>query len=845
VLVPTDAISISRPSANQRTLDYTHITWNGGAGPLEIHPQFNPTTGQAMATQALSTRTGPATWSVVGNVPIVKPMTWDPPSDYRFPLTSFGLYSNTASGTVGTQLATSPKVDFCMTPDTFVKNVPDATPTGTPSPSNCTDPNGELGISVGWGDLYDHEDAGNNIDISNLPDGTYWLRAQADPGNYFIQSGPNQSVTDTQLRIQGTTVTVLQQVNPTPTRPAILLASPKVGASLTGPTLVQAAASDSVAITSFQFLVDGLPFGQPIAVAPYQTTISGLAPGTHVISAQAVDANGFVGTAPGVTVTVPVTVGSIVIDRTVNANANGHVDAPPVDTTAAGETLVALVGADASGPGQSVTVSGGGLSWTRVQRANTREGDSEIWTATVANATTGIGVSADSTQPGEDVSLTVLAVQNAVPGASASGGAASGAPSVSVTATAAGSMAVAVGNDFDHATSRTLGSGQALVSQWLAPTGDTYWSQYTTTPTTAAGQVITLNDTAPTADQWNFAALELRPTTPPASAASDQSVTHAVPAADVSPAFAVGLEQPTSGQSVTGTIDVTATTTDPEPMASVQFLLDGLPIGPAQTAAPYTVSWNTVTALPGRHTLAATATDVEGRTATSPAVAVSVANRSVCFVKDVDVSAHGSGAITSPGFRTGLPDELLLAMVAYDGPASGGQQTTVSGSGLTWQLVKRADSGHGVTEIWSATTRGSSSAFDVTATPALSGFDGFLHVVALQGADGLGATVASSGANGSPSVALTTTQPQSLVFAVGSADDGPSVSVGSNQVLDSSWSDAANARSFWAQNTSVQTGAGGSVVTVDDAVPSTGAWNLLAVEVVSTDTAAYAANDPD
>ena len=41
--------------------------------------------------------------------------------------------------------------------------------------------------------------AGNNIDISNLANGTYWLRAQADPNGYFAQGGPEQSVTDTEL----------------------------------------------------------------------------------------------------------------------------------------------------------------------------------------------------------------------------------------------------------------------------------------------------------------------------------------------------------------------------------------------------------------------------------------------------------------------------------------------------------------------------------------------------------------------------------------------------------------------------------------------------------------------
>jgi hypothetical protein len=67
-----------------------------------------------------------------------------------------------------------------------------------------------------------------------------------------------------------------------------------------------------------------------------------------------------------------------------------------------------------------------------------------------------------------------------------------------------------VGNDYDNATVRTLGSNQVMLSQYLdTKTGDTYWSQYTGAVTGAAGSTVTLNDTAPTGDQWNMAAVEV------------------------------------------------------------------------------------------------------------------------------------------------------------------------------------------------------------------------------------------------------------------------------------------------------------------------------------------------
>jgi hypothetical protein len=68
----------------------------------------------------------------------------------------------------------------------------------------------------------------------------------------------------------------------------------------------------------------------------------------------------------------------------------------------------------------------------------------------------------------------------------------------------------AVGNDWDNAVPRTLPGNWTMLDQWVnTGVGDTYWSQYTSIPTGAAGSVVTVNDTAPTSDRWNLVAVEL------------------------------------------------------------------------------------------------------------------------------------------------------------------------------------------------------------------------------------------------------------------------------------------------------------------------------------------------
>ena len=57
----------------------------------------------------------------------------------------------------------------------------------------------------------------------------------------------------------------------------------------------------------------------------------------------------------------------------------------------------------------------------------------------------------------------------------------------------------------------------------MAPAGDTFWVQYVTAPSAAAGVTATVSCTAPTNDRWNLAAVEILPaaiptgpdTTPP------------------------------------------------------------------------------------------------------------------------------------------------------------------------------------------------------------------------------------------------------------------------------------------------------------------------------------------
>jgi hypothetical protein len=88
----------------------------------------------------------------------------------------------------------------------------------------------------------------------------------------------------------------------------------------------------------------------------------------------------------------------------------------------------------------------------------------------------------------------------------------------------------------------------------------------------------------------------------------------------------VSITSPKSGDTVSGRINVTASASDSQGVAGVQFFLDNAPLGAEVTTAPYSVSWDTTTVSNGSHTLTAVARNTSGNRATSAPVTVTVSN---------------------------------------------------------------------------------------------------------------------------------------------------------------------------------------------------------------------------
>ncbi len=295
----------------------------------------------------------------------------------------------------------------------------------------------------------------------------------------------------------------------------------KVTPADTSAALTWTASSDNVGVTGYRILRNGVQAGTSATTA---FTDTGLTQGTsYTYTVVALDAakNESEPSSP-VTVTT-LSAPSLSLDKTVTTRQSSPAStivSPALTTSKPGELLLAFIGSDGPNAASSQTissVSGAGLTWTLRRRANGQAGTAEIWQAvapTVVSSKTITATRASGSYQGAITVAAFIGADTALNGAVNSGAAASGAPTVSLVTTRSGGWVWGVGEDWDKASARTIGPSQTLVDQFLSPSGDTFWTQRQTSPTPAAGTTVTINDTAPTADRWDLAIVEVLPASP-------------------------------------------------------------------------------------------------------------------------------------------------------------------------------------------------------------------------------------------------------------------------------------------------------------------------------------------
>lgn len=149
--------------------------------------------------------------------------------------------------------------------------------------------------------------------------------------------------------------------------PSVALTAPPNNATVSGASVpVAASASDTVAVTSVQFLLDGAPLGTPISNAPYALTwdTTSAPDGIHTLGAQARDAAGNMGFAAPVSVTVAngggaapiVLVGHTAVESNLDENPAGMAEAFQYNAIASGAVNQISVYLDGSSTATKVVI---------------------------------------------------------------------------------------------------------------------------------------------------------------------------------------------------------------------------------------------------------------------------------------------------------------------------------------------------------------------------------------------------------------------------------------------------------------------------------------------------------
>jgi hypothetical protein len=377
------------------------------------------------------------------------------------------------------------------------------------------------------------------------------------------------------------------------TPPSVSVTAPANGATVTGTTSVSANASDNVGVVGVQFLVDGTNVGGEDTTSPYSlswnsTTVPN---GSHTISARARDAAGNVATAAAVTVNVSNGTAGDTSPPSVSMTApsNGATVSSTITVSANATDNVGVVGVqfllDGANLGSEDSSSPFSVSWNTTSVSNGTHTLTARARDAAGNTTMASAITVDvNNQTSGDTTPPNISMTSPANGATVSG-------NVVVSANATDNVAV-TGVQF-----RLNGANLGL--EVLASPYSLLWNS----AGVPAGSHV-LSATA------RDAAGNTR-----TSATVTVMVQNAEAGTDTTPPN-VTITSPQNGSTVSGSVVFAADASDNVGVSSVQFLLNGSPVGTPLLAPPYTMTWNTNTAS-GTHVLSAIAKDAAGNTRTA------------------------------------------------------------------------------------------------------------------------------------------------------------------------------------------------------------------------------------
>ena len=199
--LPASNLSLVADTSGTSTLRFSTTSWNSGSGPLElVAGEVETGSGKQKVYQRVYLDDGTSFLNYAGS------FTYHPEHNHIH-FDDYALYTLQPINAPGGSLLTGSKTTFCVMDTTKI----DTTLPGAP-PQAVYSTCGSLiqGMSVGWGDTYGSHLAGQELDVTDNPDGIYQLKIEIDSKKLLIETNENDNVSCVLLNIKKpNTVTVL------------------------------------------------------------------------------------------------------------------------------------------------------------------------------------------------------------------------------------------------------------------------------------------------------------------------------------------------------------------------------------------------------------------------------------------------------------------------------------------------------------------------------------------------------------------------------------------------------------------------------------------------------------
>jgi len=198
-----------RYESGRKLLRFTNMIVNAGNGPLDVRP-VNDLSGTTAAYQNIFTHDAFGNW-IKTSERFVGTFVFHVEHDHWHfeDFAEYALHRRASDGSVGSVISGhQDKVSFCMADSQAVLRSLAHFSSRAAYPTSCSQ-NAVQGISVGWGDRYNWRLAGQWVDVTNIPDGTYWLVSTADPVNRLLETNENDNRYAVRIRISGSNVSIV------------------------------------------------------------------------------------------------------------------------------------------------------------------------------------------------------------------------------------------------------------------------------------------------------------------------------------------------------------------------------------------------------------------------------------------------------------------------------------------------------------------------------------------------------------------------------------------------------------------------------------------------------------